>query len=156
MNAEIIHQKRHRQLGNPMVRTGYIKPYVVVKVEADSLKALFKKTLKSMANTLKSGIYNPTRHSDCTMKIEVNAENTKTLLEKFLGSVLELTHAHHTIFCTMYIDELTEHTLSAQLFGNWFDAFDNTLKSIPEHGVFMSGSPNGPDTFKSSIHFKVD
>tara|TARA_R110001592_G_scaffold223459_1_gene478940 strand:+ start:14563 stop:14985 length:423 start_codon:yes stop_codon:yes gene_type:complete len=139
-----------------MDRIATVKPQVTINIEASSLHELFKKSLRSLANKLKYKIYNPTRHADCTMKIQVDALNSKRLLKKFLNQVLELTHTHHTIFCTMYIEELNENTLTAQLFGNWFDKFDNKIKFVAENGILTSSETDPLNPFTSSIIFKCE
>lgn len=155
METQILN-KQHRHLTKNMDRITTVKPQVTIKIEANSLHELFKKSLRSLANKLKYKIYNPTRHTDCTMKIEVDAINSTKLLKKFLNQVLELTHTHHTIFCTMYIEELNENRLNAQLFGNWFDKFDNKIKYVPENGILMSSETDSLNPFTSSIIFQCE
>ncbi|MDA9089415.1 hypothetical protein N9K15_00535, partial [Maribacter arcticus] len=65
-------------------------------------------------------------------------------------------HTHHTIFCTMYIEELNENTLTAQLFGNWFDKFDNKIKFVAENGILMSNETDPLNPFTRSIIFKCE
>ena len=127
-----------------------------IHIEATGLHELFKKSLKLMSNKLKSGIYCPTRHVDCTMKIQINAMDSKTLLNKFLNQVLEFTYAQHAIFCTMYIEELTERKLNAQLFGNWFDTFDKKLKFVSKNDIFLRENKDEDNTFISSISFECE
>jgi SHS2 domain-containing protein len=151
METQILNkQQRHFN------KNDIVKPQVTIQIEANSLHELFKKSLRSLANKLKYKIYNPTRHADCTMKIEVDAMNSKKLLKKFLNQVLELTYTHHTIFCTMYIEELNENTLTAQLFGNWFDKFDNKIKFVAENGILMSSETDPLNPFTRSIIFKCE
>ena len=156
METQILNKQKHRHLNRNMDRIATVKPQVTIQIEASSLHELFKKSLRSLANKLKYKIYNPTRHADCTMKIQVDALNSKKLLKKFLNQVLELTHTHHTIFCTMYIEELNENTLTAQLFGNWFDKFDNKIKFVAENGILTSSETDPLNPFTSSIIFKCE
>tara|TARA_R110000744_G_scaffold9174_1_gene29679 strand:- start:2018 stop:2488 length:471 start_codon:yes stop_codon:yes gene_type:complete len=155
METQILN-KQHRHLNRNMDRIAKVKPQVTIQIEANGLHELFKKSLKSLANKLKYKIYNPTRHTDCTMKIEVDATNSTNLLKKFLNQVLELTYTHHTIFCTMYIEELNEKRLIAQLFGNWFDKFDNKIKYVPENGILISSETDSSNPFTGSIIFKCE
>jgi SHS2 domain-containing protein len=156
METQVVSKKPRRHFRNSISNLEFVKPKITVTVEACSLQELFKESLKRMANTLKSKIYNPTRHTDCMMKIEVEAANSKDLLKKFLNQVLELTYTHHTIFCTMYIEELTENKINAQLFGNWFDIFDNKLKHVPENGITMTIKKASLNPFNSSIIFNCE
>jgi SHS2 domain-containing protein len=155
METQILN-KQHRHFNKNMDRIDIVKPQVTIQIEANSLRELFKKSLRSLANKLKYKIYNPTRHADCTMKIEVDAMNSEKLLKKFLNKVLELTFANHTIFCTMYIEELNENRLNAQLFGNWFDKFDKKIKYVPENGILMRSETDPLNPFTSSIIFKCE
>ena len=75
METQILN-KQHRHLNRNMDRIAKVKPQVTIQIEANGLHELFKKSLKSLANKLKYKIYNPTRHTDCTMKIEVDAINS--------------------------------------------------------------------------------
>ncbi len=156
MEPQVVSKTPRRHFRKNISSLELVKPKIGITVEASSLQELFKKSLKNMANTLKSKIYDPTRHTDCIMKIEVEALNSKNLLKKFLNQVLELTHEHHTIFCTMYIEELTENKINAQLFGNWFDVFDNKLKSIPENGIILIIDKEALRPFSSSIIFNYE
>lgn len=106
-----------------------------------------------MAHKLKKGVCSGSSHSDCLMKIQIEATNRKELLETFLSRVLTLTYANHTIFCTMYIEELSEKKLVAQLYGNWFDTFDNALKSVADQGLCIEEKDD--DTCKGSISFEL-
>jgi SHS2 domain-containing protein len=90
------------------------------------------------------------------MKIQINAMDSKTLLNKLLNQVLEFTYAQHAIFCTMYIEELTERKLNAQLFGNWFDIFDNKLKFVSKNDIFLRENKDEDNTFISSISFECE
>ena len=121
------------------------------RIEASSQQDLFKKSLKAMAHRLKRGVCSGSNHSDCTMKVQLQAADMPTLLVDFLSKVLALTHAHRTIFCTLYFEKLTEAQLVAQLYGNWFDTFDTEIKTISRSGC--SVEREGDDSFTASIRF---
>lgn len=122
-----------------------------IKIEANSLGELLKKSLRGLSHELKPGLCSSSSHSDCTMKIKASSEDVKGLLVDFLSKVLALTHAHHTIFGTMYIEELTENKLIAQVYGNWFDRFDTRIQSIAENGHTVARSESG--SYLASIVF---
>ncbi|WP_291871024.1 archease [Maribacter sp.] len=107
---------------------------IQITVVANSLENIFKKSLRGMAHELKKGGCSASSQSDYTIKVYASAKGYKGLLVDFLTKVLALTHAQHTIFCAMYIEELTEHRLVAQLYGKWFDNFDNKIKAVVEQG----------------------
>jgi SHS2 domain-containing protein len=65
------------------------------------------------------------------MKVQVKTVDSKALLKAFLSQVLTLTYAQHTIFCTMYIEELAQKKMVAQLYGNWFATCYNKLNPYP-------------------------
>jgi SHS2 domain-containing protein len=137
-----ITDKDPAEFRRPVPRTakGRVKR---ILLEASSFNKLCKESLMVMANELKSkGCSKPT-HYDCTMHICVNASDRKKLLIDFLSQVLILTYAHHTIFCSMYIKELTKKKLEAQLYGNWFDTFDNKVKRIAEQASTLKRNEDG-------------
>ena len=154
METQIFRDKQHRFRRRNTEFSNSVKPRIIINVEASTLRELFKKSLRSMADNLKNKIYNPTKHSDCTVKIDLDAANSKVLLKNFLDKVLELTHKHHTIFYTMYIEELTEHRLRAQLFGNWFSKLDNNIKCVYDNGIIISNEMDVLNPFTSTIIFK--
>lgn len=123
----------------------------LLRIEASSQQDLFKKSLRAMAHELKSGVCSGSNHSDCTMKVQVRSANMNTLLVDFLSKVLALTHTHHTIFCTLYFEKLTETQLVAQLYGNWFDNFDTEIKTISRNGYSVVRAGDG--SFTASIRF---
>lgn len=156
METQILSGKQHRSLIRSTEIINSVKPRIIIDVEASTLRELFKKSLRSMADKLKNKIYNPTRHSDCTMKIDVDATNSKVLLKTFLDQVLEFTHKQHTIFCTMYIEELSENRLKAQLFGNWFKEYDNKIKCVCENGILIKSDMDVLNPFSSTIVFRCE
>lgn len=156
METQIFLAKQRRYLRSNTEVINSVQPRVIINLEASTLRELFKKCLRGMADKLKNKIYNPKRHSDCTMKINIDAINSKVLLRKFLDEVLELTHKHHTIFCTMYIEELTEYKLKAQLFGNWFKEFDNKIKCVYENGILINNEMNILNPYNSTVIFRCE
>ena len=137
-----ITEKNSAEYRRPVQRTPKRRVKRII-LEASSFNKLCKESLMVMANELKSrGCRKPT-HYDCTMHICVNASERNTMLIDFLSQVLILTYAHHTIFCSMYIKELTEKKLEAQLYGYWFDSFDNKIKRIAEQASSLKRNEDG-------------
>ena len=124
-----------------------------IEIKAGSLQNLIERSLKGMAHKLKRGACSTSSHSDCTMKIQIEAEDSKTLLTDFLSRVLELTHTQHTIFGTMYVEEITEEKITAQLYGNWFDSFDNEIRSVVRSGTTLKRNEDG--SYDGSIVFSI-
>lgn len=133
-----------------------VMPGIEINIEANSYQDLFKKSLLDMAHKLKRGICNKTNHCDCIMRIQIDGVDSKALFQKFLNKVLDLTHTHHTIFCTMYIEELTEKKLKAQVYGNWFDTFDNKIISVSKKGFSFNVREDEPTLWKSSVCFDIE
>ncbi|MGB3150734.1 MAG: archease [Maribacter sp.] len=112
-------------------------------IKAGSFQNLFKEGLKGMAHELKSDFCSVPTHYDCTMHISVNTSDSKKLMVAFLSQVLVLTYAHRTIFSTMYVQELSEKKLEAQLYGNWFGCLDHQIKAIVENTSTLERKNDG-------------
>lgn len=152
MDTPILTDKTLENPRNQRLRYSKSKTDVCIHIQASCLKELFRKSLRALAHKLKNGICNASSHSDCTMKVQVMATDSKVLLKEFLLQVLTLTHAQRTIFCTMYVVELTETKLVAQLYGRWFATFCNDFKTISKHSLSMETEEEFP--WKTVISFE--
>ncbi|WP_281542259.1 archease [Maribacter aestuarii] len=135
MHLEVEKSKKHKR--RP-IKKALETPRSQITVEGLSLQHLFKNSLRGLGHLLSPGACSSAKHYDCTMKIQVTAENSKDLLLNFLTEILALTHKHHTIFCTMYAEEITESKIVAQVYGTWFKNFDMKIKSIAKSKCYIN------------------
>lgn len=115
---------------------------VEVVVYGNTLQELFVNSLKSMNNILKEGSCDDVDHYDCSMKIETKSKDSTCLLIDFLSEVLSLSYVHKTIFCYAYFSEITENKIDAQLYGIWFDQFDEEIKGVTYHEADVRRNEN--------------
>lgn len=101
-----------------------------ITVKANSMSHLFENSLKYVAQLLKPGFCETVSHSDCIMKLEATGVDRTALLIDFLTKTLKLSRCQHAIFCSMYIEYLSETKLIATLFGSWFKRYDQELRSV--------------------------
>lgn len=126
---------------------------IEIKVLAPALGILFKDNLGIMNDILKKGGCDAVDHYDCLMDLEVDAADTTNLLVVFLSDILSLSYVQKTLFCNVYLSELSEHKLSARLYGKWIDGFDEEIKAVTAHGAFAGMNSKG--MWESHIIFDI-
>ncbi len=153
MNYHTLPNRRHknRRLLHPSIAHTRIK---FIEFEGFALHEIFRKSLCQLADVLKTNICSSAKHYNNVMHVEIHAENREQLLFKFLNSILKLSAERKTIYCSMNIIDLNNTSLSAQVFGIWYDALDFEVKSIFESEcIIQENSTN--NCLKSSILFEI-
>jgi len=126
------------------------------EVIGSTFQNLFDKSLKQMSCILKPGVCDEINHSNCIMTVKATGDNPEDLMSNFLNKILKWTYLHQTIFCYMNVNELTDTTLVAQVFGVWYNALDERIKTIHNYGFSRYRNANG--LWKNSIvlEFEMD
>lgn len=124
------HRLSVSQKGPPMPATLEHISDLVLHASGISQRAVFRNALRKMNQVLKPGYCEGPRHSDCCMRIQIEAPDSAALLVDFLSEALALCLIQKTIFCYVYFDLLEERRLSARLFGRWHDGLENEIKAI--------------------------
>lgn len=124
-----------------------------IQVRGYTLQELFKNSLKEMAQILKEGCCDGVDHYDCSMRIVISSNDTTCLLIDFLSDVLALSYIQKTLFCHVYFSELSATKVDAQLYGIWFDHFDEEIKGVTYHEAAISRNAQG--CLETSIIFDL-
>lgn len=103
-----------------------------LKIEADSLEALFRGGVAAVNDILKPGFCNGNGH-DITRVIETRAVDTTVLFIDFLSDLLTLSYAENVIFCEMALDELSEQSVKATVRGGKAPFFEEDIKAVTYH-----------------------
>lgn len=106
---------------------------LAIQVCAPTFEGLFKLGLEAMNGILKKDACQRFTHYDHTSRVVIRSTDRTSLLIDFLSEVLALSYIQKTLFCNVYFNELTETKLDAQLWGIWFDHFDEEIKGVTYH-----------------------
>jgi len=116
---------------------------IAIWAEGYSKKELYANALWQMSEVLLPGHCSKIAHYDCLMRVRIQATDATSLLIDFLSEALALTYIQKAIFCYAYFDVLSETTLSARLYGRWFEHLANEIKAVTHHEANLSREHGG-------------
>ena len=106
---------------------------VRMKIKAGTIAALFEAGLKGMGNLLRHGACDSDEGEEVAHVFEVQSPDVTALLIDFLGEALTLCHAMKTVFCKVELENMTNTSLTAEVYGNRVPAFDEDIKAVTYH-----------------------
>ena len=130
---------------------------VRLEVQADSMQELFQVALEGMAELIKKKACALQQDENITEtikeKMEISSVDSTTLLIDFLSEVLTYTQLNKAVFCKVKLKKLTLNFLSATIFGQKVDGFDEDIKAVTYHEAEIIKDENGK--FKTIIIFDI-
>ncbi len=114
-----------------------------MRVEADSLLALFKGALTGMGKILKPGFCEPSGNFPIEREIWLNTVDSTCLLIDFLSEVLTLSFTEKALFCEVRFTTIETTELHAVVFGRGADGFDEEIKAVTYHGAEVRQNTKG-------------
>lgn len=116
---------------------------IKIRLQASSVDDLFKGGLEGMGNILKKGVCAGPEKLTAKEKINLTSIDYTTLLVEFLSEVLMLSHVRKAIFCTLYIQSLTEHEIIGMVEGIEVEDFDEDIKAVTYHEADVKVNERG-------------
>ena len=104
-----------------------------IKLEAGSLESLFRAGAISIAEMLQPGFSLHPNEEKIKRVIAVNSVDTTTLLIDFLSDLLTLSYTEKAIFCEVKIEEMTDNSVVAKVYGKRVDGFEEDIKAVTYH-----------------------
>ena len=140
------------------VRSHHFLPHVAdvrLKAEGDSLEELFTAALEGMNNLIKTSSCPAKKEDDQQLKekIEISSVDATSLLIDFLSEVLTYSQVNKAIYCRVKFEKLTNNFLSATIFGNRVDTFDEDIKAVTYHEAEIKKDEKG--IFSTIIIFDI-
>ncbi|MBA4746568.1 MAG: archease [Muricauda sp.] len=129
------------------------KTEIEIKILAPSLEVLLRDNLGIMNDILKKGGCDNAGHFDCQMCTEISTDNATDLLIDFLSDTLSLTYMQKILFCNVYFAELSENSISAQLYGKWLGGFDERIRGVSYLGTHVKR--NEENVWESHVTFDM-
>lgn len=104
-----------------------------LKIEADSLEALFHGGIAALNETLKPGFCAEKGNDMIARSIEVRSFDSTTLLIDFLSDLLTFSYTENAVFCETMIHELGERSVKATVRGRRVPFFEEDIKAVTYH-----------------------
>lgn len=124
---------------------------VRLKVEGSTLSELFNAAVAGMSEI----IAQHQCRQPYTEKFDLTLESmdTTTLLIDFLSDVLTQTHLNKTLYCYAEFSILTDKKLSATIYGNKVEHFDQDVKAVTYHEAEVKKNAQG--NYETIIIFDI-
>lgn len=103
------------------------------KVVADSMADLFKTSVLGLAELLREDIPLDQESYAVSQNVEVEAQDETALLVDFLSKILTISHIKKTVFTGIDIKKMNNNKISADIFGNKVEYFDEVIKAVTYH-----------------------
>lgn len=127
---------------------------VRLKVEASSLEELFTAALEGMGNLIKKNECSENSlNTSFKEQIEISSTDSTALLIDFLSEVLTYTQVNKVIYCNVKFKNLTKNFLTATIFGNKVEKFDEDIKAVTYHEAEIKKNEDG--NLETTIIFDI-
>ena len=111
-------------------------------IEGETLQELFLAGLKGMNHILKEGVCKDVQTFDSIANIRTISNDRTNLLVDFLSDALTHSYVNKTLFCKMKVLHISSFEISAELYGQSIDEFDEEIKAVTYHEARIRKNSN--------------
>lgn len=116
---------------------------VGIRIQAESLEALFTGALDGMNNLVKKNYCRSNTYFPLQEPVQLSAPDTTSLLIDFLSAVLTISHINKAVYCCVAFHTLKAQKLEGTVWGKAVPHFDEDIKAVTYHEADVKQTDSG-------------